>query len=142
MQRILDEAAIFYKANDSQVNGKKSVLIAINSPKEDPNKIVYIESNREPLKKLDENNFTRYLNIWLREKDQKKFIINLLQREIFQVTQALEKKKTMDKQILYILNRVLISKIKYRAQYCFLQEEKCKKHIAKYMGKFKNAINI
>src|SRR5438876_10359218 len=29
MQRILDEAAIFYKANDSQVNGKKSVLIVI-----------------------------------------------------------------------------------------------------------------
>src|SRR5438552_4668415 len=133
MQRILDEAAIFYKANDSQVNGKKSVLIAINSPKEDPNKIVYIGPNRKPLKKLDENNFTRYLNIWLGEKDKKKFIINLLQREIFQVTQALGKKKITDKQILYILNRVLILRIEYREQYCFLQEGECKKLIAKYM---------
>ena len=142
MQRILDEAAIFYKANDSQVNGKKSVLIAINSPKKDPNKVVYIGPSREPLKKLDENDFTRYLGIWLGEKDQKKFIINLLQREIFQVTQALGKKKTTDKQVLYILNRVLIPRIEYRAQHCFLQEGECKKLTAKYMGKFKNAINI
>ena len=97
MQRILDKAAIFYKANDSQVNGKKSVLIAINSSKKDLNKVVYIESNRKSLKKLDENNFTRYLGIWLEEKNQKKFIINLLQREIFQVIQALKKKKTIDK---------------------------------------------
>src|SRR6266480_1385303 len=142
MQRILDESAIFYKANDSQVNGKKSVLIAINSPKKDPNKVVYIGSSREPLKKLDENDFTRYLGIWLEEKDQKKFIINLLQREIFQVTQALGKKKATDKQVLYILNRVLISRIEYRAQYCFLQERECKKLTAKYIGKFKNTINI
>src|SRR5438552_5111180 len=69
MQRILNKAAIFYKVNDSQVNGKKSVLIVINSPKKDLNKVVYIGPNREPLKKLDENNFTRYLGIWLEEKD-------------------------------------------------------------------------
>src|SRR5436305_393199 len=104
--------------------------------------MVYIESNREPLKKLDGNDFTRYLGIWLGEKNQKKFIINLLQRELFQVTQALKKKKTMDKQILYIQNRVLILRIEYRAQHCFLQEGKCKKLTTKYMGKFKNAINI
>ena len=120
MQRILDEAAIFYKANDSQVNGKKSVLITINSPKKDLNKVVYIGPNREPLKKLDKNDFTRYLGIWLEEKNQKKFIINLLQREIFQVTQALGKKKATNKQVLYILNRVLIPRIEYRAQHCFL----------------------
>src|SRR5438477_9392422 len=102
MQRILDEAAIFYKINDSQVNGKKSVLIAINSPKKDPNKVVYIGPSREPLKKLDENDFTRYLGIWLGEKDQKKFIINLLQREIFQVTQALGKKNYRQTSSLYI----------------------------------------
>ena len=29
---ILDEARIFYKANDSQINGEKSVLIIINNP--------------------------------------------------------------------------------------------------------------
>src|SRR5438876_768044 len=97
MQRNLDESVIFCKSNDSQVNGKKSVLIAISRRKKDPNKVVYIGSSRERLKKLDKNDFTRYLGIWLGEKDQKKFIINLLQREIFQVTQALGKKKTTDK---------------------------------------------
>ena len=78
MQRILDEASIFYKANDSQVNGKKSVLIAINSPKEDLNKMVYIGPNKEPLKKTDESEFTRYLGIWIGERNHKKFTTNLL----------------------------------------------------------------
>lgn len=36
MEYILDEARIFYKANDSQVNGEKSVLITINNPDPTP----------------------------------------------------------------------------------------------------------
>ena len=42
MQKILDEAVIFYKANDSQINGKKSVLIAINASKNDPKGEVFM----------------------------------------------------------------------------------------------------
>ena len=142
MQKILDEAAIFYKANDSQINGKKSVLIAINSPKEDEDKEVLIGPNKEPLKKTKTSEYTRYLGIWLGEKDHKKFTIGLLQREILQVTNALSKKKVTDKQVLYILNRVLIPRLEYRMQLCYLQEKECIKLTAKYMGKFKNAINL
>ena len=47
MQKILDEAAIFYKANDSQINGKKSILIVINGPKKDLENEVFIGPNRE-----------------------------------------------------------------------------------------------
>src|SRR5256885_13649987 len=61
MQKILDEAAIFYKANDSQINGKKSVLIVINGPKNENENEVFIGSNRELLKKIEENDFTDIL---------------------------------------------------------------------------------
>jgi hypothetical protein len=142
MQKILDKAAIFYRANNSQINSKKSVLIAINASKDNLNHSVLIGPNKEILQKTEENEFARYLGIWLGEKDHKKYTINLVQREIFHITQALKYKKTTDKQILYILNRMLISRIEYRIQHYFISENKCKKLTAKYMGKFKNAINI
>ena len=126
MQKILDEAAIFYKANNSQVNGKKSVLIAINASKNATNNTVFIGPNKETLKKTEENEFVRYLGVWIGERDYKNFIIGLLQWEIAQITHALSSKKTTDKQILYILNRVLISRIEYRTQHCFLTKMNAK----------------
>ena len=142
MQKILDEAAIFYRANDSQINSKKSILIAINSPKNDDDNVVFIGPNKEALRKTKKNEFIRYLGIWLGEKDHKKFSIDLVQREIAHITQALKYKKSTDKQILYILNRVLIPRLEYRIQHCYLNENECRKLTAKYMGNFKNSINI
>ena len=142
MQKILDEAAIFYKANDSQINSKKSVLIAINAPKEDQNKEILIGPNKDPLKKIPKEAFARYLGIWIGEKNQKSFTYNLLQREIYQVTHSLKGKKTTDKQMLYILNRVLMPRLEYRSQCCFFNEREYTKLTAKYMRIFKNSINI
>ena len=51
MQKILEEAAIFYKANDSQINSKKSVLIAINAPKDNPNHSVLHRTQQRNLTK-------------------------------------------------------------------------------------------
>ena len=102
MQKILEEAAIFYKANDSQINSKKSVLITINAPKNNPNHSVLIGPNKEILQKTEKNEFARYLEIWLGEKDHKKYTINLVQREIFHITQALKHKKTTDKSYIYL----------------------------------------
>src|SRR5438552_16316086 len=86
MQKILDEVTIFYKANDFQVNGKKSVLIAINAPKNVTNNTVFIESNKETLKKTKENKFVRYLEVWIGERDHKNFTIGLLQQMFDQIT--------------------------------------------------------
>src|SRR5436305_9531016 len=114
MQKILNEATIFYRANDSQINNKKSILIIINALEKDSNKTIFIGPNKEALKKTDENEFIRYLGVWIGEKDHKKFTINLLQRKIAHIIQTLKYKKLMDKQALYILNRVLIFRLEYR----------------------------
>ena len=63
MQEILNEAVIFYKANDFQINRKKSVLIVINITKNDSNSKVFIGFNKEALKKSEENEFIRYLEV-------------------------------------------------------------------------------
>ena len=43
MQKILNEAAIFYKANDSQINSKKSILVTINASEKDCNRAIFID---------------------------------------------------------------------------------------------------
>src|SRR4051794_31998531 len=63
MQKILNEVAIFYKANDSQINSKKSVLVAINASEKDSDKAIFIGPNKEALKKTNENEFIRYLEV-------------------------------------------------------------------------------
>src|SRR5438876_961533 len=97
MQEILNETVIFYKANNSQINGKKLILITINTPKNDSNSRVFIGPNKKALKKTEENEFIGYHGVWIDKKDHKKFIMKLLQCEIVQITQALNSKKTTDK---------------------------------------------
>ena len=52
IQKILNEAAIFYKANDSQINSKKLILIAINASEKDCDKVIFIGPNKEALKNI------------------------------------------------------------------------------------------
>ena len=68
MIEILEESKVFYKANNSQVNGKKSVLITINNPNKN-SAIVTVRPNKEPVIKLDRKQYIRFLGIWLGSKE-------------------------------------------------------------------------
>ena len=59
---ILDEAREFYRANDSQINSNKSVLIVING-KEEESKSVQAGLNKELVTMLDNKETTRFLGI-------------------------------------------------------------------------------
>ena len=52
MDNILEDAKTFYKANDSQINGEKSILITINNPNTKP-AIVQVGPNKERVVELD-----------------------------------------------------------------------------------------
>ena len=62
MEAILEDAREFYKANDSQVNSSKSVLITINNPKESPG-VVHAGLNKEPVQELDQKEHARFLEV-------------------------------------------------------------------------------
>ena len=62
LQNILDEAREFYKANDSQINNNKSVLIVINGKKGKP-KSVQAGLNKELVIALDNKEAARFLEI-------------------------------------------------------------------------------
>jgi hypothetical protein len=57
LQKTLDEAREFYRANDSQINNSKSVLIVINGKKGEP-KMVQAGLNKEPVSMLDDKETT------------------------------------------------------------------------------------
>ena len=68
MDSILEEAQIFYKANDSQVNSEKSILITINNKNPGP-ATVKVGPNKDLVTELDRNSQSRFLGIWFGNKN-------------------------------------------------------------------------
>ena len=110
MENILEDARFFYKANDSQINTQKSILITINNKSADPG-IVHAGTTQEPVIEIDRSKHTRFLGIWLGNHRPVKDIRERIKTEINTITTVLRKKKVTEKHVLYILNRVLISYI-------------------------------
>ena len=124
MDHILDEARVFYKANDSQVNGEKSVLITINNPNHNPAKVV-VGPKKETVTELDRNLHARFLGVWIGCKKQTKDSANRALEEIVAIYKVLYSKWMTEKQVEYIVNRVLIPRIEYRVQHSELSWNTC-----------------
>jgi hypothetical protein len=133
MTRILQEAKSFYEANDSQVNGEKSVLITINKP--DPSPVtVKVGPKEEIVTELDRKQHTRFLGIWIGNKNHTQDAAKRVSEEIAVIYKALNNKWVADKQVEYIINRVLVPRIKYCIQHSLLTWNTCNnltKHIRK-----------
>jgi hypothetical protein len=103
MAGILDKAREFYIANDSQVNGAKSVLITINNPEETP-AMVKVGPNKDMVIELDRKAFTRFLSVWIGSKNHAKDTVQRVKDEITNVCSILESKWVTDKQAEYVIN--------------------------------------
>ena len=62
MENILEDARSFYKANDSQINTQKSILITINNKSADPG-VVHTGTTHEPVMELNRGKQARFLEI-------------------------------------------------------------------------------
>jgi ribonuclease HI len=124
MDNILDEARIFYKANDSQVNGEKSVLITINNKNPDP-AAVKVGPNEETVVELDRSSHSRFLGVWVGNKNQTRDSAKRALKEITVICNVLHNKWMTDKQAEYIINRVLIPRIEYRVQHSEMSWNTC-----------------
>src|SRR6185369_7154382 len=143
LQMILEDAREFYLANNSQINSSKSVLLNINSTeKNDYDNNVQAGLNRDIVQRMNSKESTRFLGIWLSDKDPKKDTILRTQQEIDKITTALKNKKATDKQALYIFNNVLIPRIEYRTQICHISQQECDKLTRQCRKIFKNKVGI
>ena len=142
MQLILDDAREFYRANDSQINSSKSVLIVINSQDKSIKQEVQAGLNKEVVHRLEKKDFTRFLGVWIGSTNSKNNIVSRIIRETQNITSVLKCKKATEKQTLYILNRVLIPKIEYRIQHCHIPAKTCNKLTIDLRKIIKNKLGI
>src|SRR5438552_18093428 len=126
MQQILDDAREFYKANDSQINSSKSVLIVINNKNRTTIQEVQAGLNKETVCRLGKKDFTRFLGVWIGSMNSKKDILRI-KKEVQNISTAFKHKKATEKQVSYILNQVLIPRIEYRIQHCHIPVNTCDK---------------
>ena len=124
MDSILDEARIFYKANDSQINGEKSVLITINNKNSKPAN-VQVGPNNETVVELDRSSHSRFLGIWIGNKNQIRDSTQRALEEVTTICNVLRSKWMTEKQAEYIINRVLIPRIEYRIQHSEMSWNTC-----------------
>src|SRR6185369_2459995 len=86
LQKVLDDAAQFYKANDSQINGSKSQLIAINcKPDERLNPIIAGTHHDHVFPELPHNPVC-FLGVFFCETDHKKAVVKIITNEIKRFT--------------------------------------------------------
>jgi hypothetical protein len=124
MDSILKEASSFYRANDSQINGEKSVLITINNA--DPNPAsVKVGPNEDTVLESDRNAHSRFLGVWIGNKNQRRDSAKRAANEIVAIYKVLYSKWMTEKQAEYIINRVLIPRIEYRIQHSEISWNTC-----------------
>jgi hypothetical protein len=141
IENILERAKWFYAANDSQINGSKSVLITINSHSKEPNS-VHIGIDQQEVIESDRSSFTRFLGIWIGSKKHTKDTAYRIRQEIEAVVPILKRKKITDKHVEYIINRVLIPRIEYRMQHCYIEQKVCNKLTVQLRKVLKQAAGI
>ena len=143
MQLILDDAREFYKANDSQINSSKSILIVINGKNRQMNEQhVKAGLRKEIVNRLDNKEFARFLGVWIGSTNPKKDIIPRIKNEINKITNVLKQKKATEKQATYIINRILMLRIEYRLQHCFISEKVCNKLSVELRRTVRNKLGI
>jgi ribonuclease HI/endonuclease/exonuclease/phosphatase family metal-dependent hydrolase len=142
MQLILDDAREFYKANDSQINSLKSVLIVINGKGNQERLEIKAGLNKEVVKKIDNREFARFLGVWIGSTNTRKDAIFRIKEEIRKIANALKHKKTTERQTTYIINRVLIPRIEYRIQHCHIPENICDKLSVELRRAVRNKLGI
>src|SRR5438477_9060056 len=96
--------------------------------KKDELTTIQVGLNKENVTILNNGEFARFLGIWIGNKDHKKETIARVKQNIAQIVSVLKYKKVTDKHAIhvYVLNRVLTSRIEYKIQYCHLFPKECK----------------
>ena len=122
MQGILDKANEFYCINDIDINHKKSELIVINANAETTQKVVKLGRLKTEVKALEKGKAARFLGVWITAQDIYKQCLHKLKKEIYTFISIVRNKK-----IKYLNNKVLLSRLEYRANLCLIDKKTCDK---------------
>jgi len=85
---------------------------------------------------------TRFLGIWISEKNNKNFIKNQIKDEMKKAYNVMKYKKLIDDQVKYIYNVVLVPRCEYKMLITILSREEIKKLTTQIRKLLRNKIGI
>jgi hypothetical protein len=142
MQTILTVADSFNQYNGIKVNKEKSKLIVINSSESDENTNITYGENSTVIFPLKKGTFTRFLGVWIGEKNNKNFVQNQIREEIGKAYNIMKYKKLIDDQVSYIYNVVLVPRCEYKMMITILSKTDITKLTTKIRQLLRNKIGI
>ena len=122
MDRIIQISQRFFKANDIQINSKKSKLIVMNPKKLREERSIVI--NEDQVKAEKAGSLARLLGVWLEARVNEQPIAKKADQVIKNLVRVLQRKKLTISQLVYINNMCIIPKIVYLLQTTRLSQAK------------------
>ena len=122
---MLETAQSFYKMAKIKVNSDKSVLATNENLKTTPNQTINFE--QQNIQAIKQNTPFRFLGCWFTINNKQVAIQKIIENEIGDALQLLKKAIITEKQTIYIINMVVLTRFEYRSQNFILGENKCEK---------------
>ena len=126
LEEITNIASSFYSMADIQVNPNKSVFIT----KQGSSNISFLNSS---LQSIPPHQPFKFLGCWFTLNNKQTSQIKLIQEEAINLAETASTKKITDKQIIYIINTVIIPTIEYRIHNIVIPFSTCNQILSKYL---------
>ncbi|KAF8946278.1 hypothetical protein BGZ46_005822, partial [Entomortierella lignicola] len=140
IQKIVDIAQSFYALNSIEINPKKSELLVIN-PTLAPDELT-IQLGNDILKALSPGTSARMLGVWFSADGKGVYTRQIVQQEVSSICKVLSRKAITDKQVVYIINNVLIPRILYRLTTTILTASEVARIVGQYCGMVKQKLGL
>jgi len=138
LQNILQTAELFYEFAGIKVNPKKSVLVAPKDLKEQQ----YVTYNNEQIMAIGPKEIFRVLGCWFTPSKSHKKIHKQIIKEAYGALNCMRYAKITEKQCIYIVNSVVLSRVAYRIQNTKLPNGQCEELTNRYTYLAKNKAQI
>ncbi|CAG8657710.1 674_t:CDS:1, partial [Paraglomus occultum] len=111
LQDIVNTATTFFQLTNIQVNPDKSILAAITKTSQPE-----IQFNNTVIKAIDIKASFRFLGCWYMPNKKHTSNQKIIKEEVTNALKRLQRTRITDKQAIYIVNTVILTRIAYRIQ--------------------------
>src|SRR5690242_9901946 len=131
LQTLINIASSFYKMTGITVNLHKSILATNYKPKKD-NKPTHISFNNTNIHPIPPKHCFRFLGCYYNIHTHKTTTQQNITKEIEEALKLLQKSTITEKQAIYIINTVILTRFEYRTQNFIYTQPQCDKLTNKY----------
>ncbi|EXX56981.1 hypothetical protein RirG_211360 [Rhizophagus irregularis DAOM 197198w] len=149
LEKMLYIADTFYRLNDIQINKEKSELMMRTTTEKrkyshNYNDKISIKFGREEIniKAKHPHEPMRILGVYFNIEHDGNYLMFKIKNEIDHLVNLMYKKKITDKHILYIFNRIIISRVEYWSQVMALSKTQTEALIIPFRRMFKNKLKF